>query len=79
MTDPVVKVDGDPDGGFIVGVHDGDRHGVFTMFVENAEAAVAKALRMFRGEPEAATPMVATPVVATDPIPDAQAVPESGA
>lgn len=79
MTDPVVKVDGDPDGGFIVGVHDGDRHGVFTMFVENVEAAVAKALRMFRGEPEAATSVVATSVVATDPIPDAQAVPGSGA
>lgn len=79
MTEPVVKVDGDPVGGFIVGVHDGDRHGTFTMFVENVEAAIAAGLRMFRGEPEL-PPVVDAPVVAADdPIPDTQAVPETGA
>lgn len=50
MTEPVISVDGDPKGGFIVDVHDGERHGGFTMFVENVEAAIAEGLRRFHGQ-----------------------------
>lgn len=50
MTDPVVTVTGDPTGGFIVEVHDGDRHMAFGLTGGDEAAAQAEGLRRFQAE-----------------------------
>lgn len=59
MTDPVVTIDGDVDGGFIVSFHDGDRFQAYGIMAESADAARAEGLRRFQPpvpvvEPDAA-------------------------
>jgi hypothetical protein len=44
---PQVEVDGDPAGGYIVQVHDGEMAHVFTLMADSAEAAEAKALKQW--------------------------------
>jgi uncharacterized protein YfcZ (UPF0381/DUF406 family) len=57
MTDPDVKVSGDPVGGFIVEVHDGDRHCAFSVVGGDEASARAEGLRRFQAEaPEVESP-----------------------
>lgn len=51
MTEPVVTVSGDAEGGFIVDVHDGDRYLSMGVMAADEEAARAEGLRRFQEAP----------------------------
>ena len=46
-SEPQVDVDGDPVGGFIVQVHDGEMAHVFVVHAEDAEAARSEAMKQW--------------------------------
>ncbi len=47
MAEPVVTVSGDAMGGWIVEVHDGDRHEVFSPKARTEDGAAKEALKQF--------------------------------
>lgn len=57
MTDPDVKISGDPEGGFVVEMHDGDRHMAVPLMAESEDAARDEGLRRF----QAAAPVAVSP------------------
>ena len=50
MEETRISVNGDPEAGWIVDVHDGDRHGTYSPDGKNATEVIAKALKMHAGD-----------------------------
>lgn len=64
MTDPVVTVSGNADGGFIVECHDGERFAAYGVMAADAKAAEAEGLKRFRPPAPVVAPVVPVPVTA---------------
>jgi hypothetical protein len=57
MADLTHQVSGDPEAGFIVQIHDGDRETVHVSIAEDEQTAVAEAIAKHQAEPSSGDPL----------------------